>query len=160
MSQEPSVRVIVTGVNEHGKSVIVSDDRRPLDFALAAYPGYGISRLWPPEDPDAGRGSARFIAFQIPPDSGIVSRLEELRGRGSTRPFAFDDEPSFGMHQNSSTDFIIVLAGKVSLRVDDGVEAHLEPGDLVIQGGARHAWRNHGDVPCLMAGALVRSAGT
>ena len=58
----------------------------------------------------------------------------------------------------AGTDFIVLLSGEVWLRVDDGGEVHLTAGDCVVQGGARHAWRNHGDVPCLMAGVLIRDA--
>jgi hypothetical protein len=35
--------------------------------------------------------------------------------------------------------------------LDDGFEVRLGTGDVVIQNGTRHAWRNRGSEPCVMA---------
>ena len=49
------------------------------------------------------------------------------------------DDP--GMHTTDSVDYGIVLEGRITLELDDGVTEELEAGDIVIQNGTRHAWR-------------------
>jgi quercetin dioxygenase-like cupin family protein len=60
-----------------------------------------------------------------------------------------------GVHTTDTVDFDLVLSGEVWLELDDGAEVHLQPGDCVIQNGARHAWRNRSQRPCVIAVALV-----
>jgi quercetin dioxygenase-like cupin family protein len=68
---------------------------------------------------------------------------------------AFDaDEP--GMHTTRTIDYGIVLSGEIDLELDEGV-AHLRPGDVVVQRGTRHAWRNRGTEPCTVAFVLISS---
>jgi quercetin dioxygenase-like cupin family protein len=58
------------------------------------------------------------------------------------------------MHETSTTDYIVLLSGKVTL-VLDKEERDLEPFDVVIQRGTNHAWINTGDVESLLMGVLV-----
>jgi mannose-6-phosphate isomerase-like protein (cupin superfamily) len=60
-----------------------------------------------------------------------------------------------GMHTTNSVDVDIVLAGEVVLELDDGVEAVLRTGDMVVQNGTRHRWHNRGPVPAVLAAFLV-----
>jgi len=38
-------------------------------------------------------------------------------------------------------DYGVVISGRLALELDDGKQVDLEPGDVVIQNGTRHAWR-------------------
>jgi uncharacterized cupin superfamily protein len=49
----------------------------------------------------------------------------------------------------------IILSGEIVLELDDGVETTLRAGDVKIQNGTRHRWHNRGDVPAVMAVAMV-----
>jgi glutaryl-CoA dehydrogenase len=49
----------------------------------------------------------------------------------------------------------IVLQGEIVLELDDGHRTHLAAGDIVIQNGTRHGWRNRSDRPATMAFVLV-----
>ena len=49
------------------------------------------------------------------------------------------------MHRSNSIDYGIVLSGRVTLEVDDGAETELGPGDVVVQRGTIHRWRNPSD---------------
>lgn len=60
-----------------------------------------------------------------------------------------------GMHTTDSVDYGIVLEGEPVLELDDGQTKSLKPGDIVIQNGTRHAWRNPTDRPATMAFVLV-----
>jgi len=41
---------------------------------------------------------------------------------------------------------------------DDGVEVHLKAGDVLVQHGTRHAWRNKSDQPCVLVVTGARRA--
>lgn len=63
--------------------------------------------------------------------------------------------PFLNMHTTDSIDYGVVISGEVYLELDDGVEVLLKPEDCVVQNGTRHAWRNRGSVPCLMAFVMI-----
>jgi quercetin dioxygenase-like cupin family protein len=60
-----------------------------------------------------------------------------------------------GMHISDTIDFEVVLAGEVTLELDDGAESVLRPGDTVVQNGTRHRWINRGKDPAVMAVFMV-----
>lgn len=90
----------------------------------------------------------------LPPDEEVFSKTRE-RGIDVSEIWRkyFGDE--YGMHTTDNVDYDIILSGEIWMEVDDGVEVHLKPFDCVIQNGARHAWRNRGSVPCVMAGVMI-----
>lgn len=173
------MRRVVTGHDEHGKAVFASDETvEPVTLALV--PGSEYYRLWggndAPSFPDAGDprpsdpffpplGGYRFLVFTVPPGhrqtAGPARSAEELAAgfaeMDAMLPGLRDHmEPDArGMHTTASVDFEIVLEGEVWLELDDGAEVHLRPGDVVVQNGTRHAWRNKGDVPARLVGFLV-----
>lgn len=52
-------------------------------------------------------------------------------------------------------DVDFVLSGEVDVELDDGVEVHLKAGDVLVQNGTRHAWRNQSDQPCVLVVAVT-----
>ena len=60
-----------------------------------------------------------------------------------------------GMHTTPTVDYDIVLDGEVWLELSDGREVKLNTGDVVVQHGARHAWRNKSDRPATIAAILI-----
>lgn len=62
-----------------------------------------------------------------------------------------------GVHTTNSVDIDIVLAGEVGLELDDGVEAVLRTGDMVVQNAGLHRWHNRGSIPAVLA-AFLESA--
>lgn len=108
-----------------------------------------------------GPGETRFLTVTLPPaaafesagfdpaaaaaeDAEVVPGLAEL----------FDpDDP--GMHRTPTVDYVIVLAGEVWLELDGGEGTLVRQGDLVVQGGVRHAWRNKGEAPATLATVMV-----
>jgi hypothetical protein len=53
----------------------------------------------------------------------------------------------------------LVVSGEVTLELDAGAQAVLRAGDVVIQNGTRHAWRNHGTESCMIVGYLPPAGG-
>ena len=61
-------------------------------------------------------------------------------------------------HRTNSIDYGIVISGEVELELDDGVKTLLGPGDIVVQRGTMHLWRNLSQtVPCRIAFILIEA---
>ena len=168
------IRRVVTGHDEKGKALFVSDEEvEPL--TLAALPGAEFHRLWgadsAPTFPDRGQPTAqptffppvngfRFLFFTIPPQSTAApdvdpgaaeSEVEEkLPGMGQ---WMEADDP--GMHTTDTVDFEVVISGEIVLELDDGAEKVLRAGDTNIQNGTRHRWHNRGSEPAVIATFIV-----
>jgi len=46
------------------------------------------------------------------------------------------------MHRTISLDYGVVLEGEIDLILDSGESRHMKRGDISIQRGTNHAWRN------------------
>jgi len=46
------------------------------------------------------------------------------------------------MHRSSSLDYGVVLSGDVELELDDGAVTTARVGDIIVQRGTIHLWRN------------------
>lgn len=171
-------RRVVTGV-QNGKSIFLSDMIPPNHHQYEGWPNFYTSVMWAtaavPDSPLSEKeetsvpgqmitplpGETRLMIVQFPPDSVFASpefnpaKLESEQNyhlRGLAECFEKDDP---GMHRTFSIDYDIVLDGEIWLELDDGEEKHLKRGDVVIQGGARHAWRNKSSSVTTMAFVLV-----
>jgi len=170
-----NVRRVVTGKTPDGKSIFVSDTIvEPLTPLLT--PGAEFHNIWGsdtvPQLPQDGSkppftawfppaSGYRFGFFSVAPESagppqvadmaaGVADLEAKLPGLlGHMEP----DAP--GMHTTNTIDVEYVISGEVWLELDDGAEVRLGPGDTIVQNGTRHAWRNRGDVPCVMALLLI-----
>jgi len=146
-----NVRRVVTVIDEHGVSRIESDApppmviRHPSGTVLSEV--FTIDRI--PADVRAS-GDRDEYTFLSPPDGVLFRRAEVppdtkrfVDDAGNPRPPANDE----GMHQTPTIDLIQVLEGELWLLLPNGEEAHLFPGDMVVQRGTVHAWRNRTDRP-------------
>jgi mannose-6-phosphate isomerase-like protein (cupin superfamily) len=163
------LRRVVTG-HADDKAVFASDEEvvpvsvsgtstlHPIWAADAAptFPDDGTlpltSGYWPPV------GGFRYLLMTIAPGDGPVARsamdTDELNRLMPGLADAMEpDEP--GMHTSDTVDLEIVLSGRITLELDDGVMKTMGPGDAIIQNGTRHRWRNLGDEPARVAVILV-----
>ena len=46
------------------------------------------------------------------------------------------------MHRTGTIDYIIIMSGQLELELGDGATKLVGPGDIVVQRGTIHAWRN------------------
>ena len=58
-------------------------------------------------------------------------------------------------HRTETTDYIVVLSGRIEMRQDDGESVAMGTGDVMVQRGTYHAWRNPGPDVCRMVLVLV-----
>jgi len=170
-SKQPSTyRRIVTG-NENGKAVVQSDEPLPA-YEFETVPGYEHTLIWVnPATPDLskqqkfdsypdsvvpgpGGTSLHFVTF--PPGSvfadpsfdGEAAQEEALiRLPGLADHFEKEDP---AMHKTNTVDYSVVYDGEIWLELDDAETLHLKRGDVVVQNGTRHAWRNKGTEPVTM----------
>jgi mannose-6-phosphate isomerase-like protein (cupin superfamily) len=170
-----NVRRVVTGVSDKGKSVFVSDEQvEPITLALM--PGAEFHRLWgsdeTPKLPTDGTPTPqvaffpptdgfRWLIFTTPPESEVsledIDFAAALNEAAEKLPGATGvmEPDSPGMHTTDTIDFEVVLSGEIVLELDDGAEVLLKAGDTVVQNGTRHAWRNRGSVPAVVAAGLI-----
>lgn len=171
-------RRVVTAKNAAGKSVVVSDGASPREMSLEHTPGFVSAPIWTSasvptlpydgKDPMASDGTllqpaggSTFLIVTFPPDAVMMAPefRPDLAGPehaaaapGIAETFEMDNP---GMHTTPTMDYGIVLSGKVTLELDDGVTVTLGAGDSVVQHGARHAWRNPNDEPATVAFVLI-----
>jgi len=169
--EKPSAyRRVVTG-NVKGKSVVQSDEPL-LAYEFNSVPGYEHTLIWVnPATPDLskeqkfdrypdsvvpGPGGTSLHIVTLPPDSVFAdpsfdahaAQKEALvRLRGLADHFEKEDP---GMHKTNTVDYSVVYDGEIWLELDDGETVHLRRGDVVVQNGTRHAWRNKGAKPVTM----------
>ena len=169
--EKPSTyrRVVTESVN--GKACVQSDE--PLQaYEFKTVPGYEHTLIWVnPGTPDLskeqrfdrypdsvvpgpGGTSLHFVTFprgsvfSDPSFDGEAARTEALiRLRGLADHFEKDDP---AMHKTNTIDYAVVYEGEIWLELDDAKTVHLKRGDVVVQNGTRHAWRNKGTDPVTM----------
>ncbi|HKX79523.1 MAG TPA: cupin domain-containing protein [Novosphingobium sp.] len=109
-------------------------------------------------------GETRFLLVTFPPDSVMASPdFDPVAAAQETFEQAPDFASTFdpdcpGMHRTDTVDYGIVLKGEVWLEVDEGEQTRLQPGDIVVQTGTRHAWRNRTEEPATIAFVLIGAA--
>ena len=171
-----NLRRIVTGRNEAGKSVFVSDGAPPGDPRFEHIPGMEAAVAWRTGTRGAqeargamqgessvlpGPGGTTLLVVTFPPDSvrmrpdfdHAAAGAESLR-RLPGLAEAFEREAP-GMHTTPTVDYGILLEGEISLELDGGVIKTLRAHDVVVQDGTRHAWRNVSDRPATMLFVLI-----
>jgi quercetin dioxygenase-like cupin family protein len=143
-------RRVVTGHDEQGKSIVLSDGPPEVIADVAAGEGR-LAEIWA-----AGVTPVPLAAIEPepnaypvvvpPPRNGHVIRLLEMRP-GWRSP----------MHRTESLDYGVVLQGEAHMVLDDS-EVVLRPGDVVVQRGTDHAWENRSGSPVLILFVLVDAA--
>jgi Cupin domain len=129
---------VVTGVNDRGRSYIVSIEE--LDSAQAGsiwdYQPTDVEAWLKGIDPATAAdwigpqvpGGARWMYAPMKPDS------EAEHGR-------YDGIDEDGFHTTRTIDFDFIVDGELTMVLDED-RVKLQAGDFVIQQATRHAWKN------------------
>jgi quercetin dioxygenase-like cupin family protein len=140
-------RRVVTGHDASGNSVVLSDAPAPR---ISAVGDATFHEMWTSEQmpvalapSEASEPTERPLV--VPP------------GRNGTNLRIIDCAPGSRtpMHRTETLDYAIVIAGSVTLELDDGSKTELGPGDVVVQRGTNHAWLVLGDEPARIAFVLI-----
>ncbi|CAB3744358.1 hypothetical protein LMG24238_07246 [Paraburkholderia sediminicola] len=95
------------------------------------------------------KGALRIDVQSLPPETGnqapdlgpLLAMLDLGTGHNMT-----PGKSGGGMHRTDSIDLVIVISGEgvMAYPDEDGqlMEVHLKPGDVIVQNGNFHEWRN------------------
>lgn len=172
-------RRIVTGHDEDGNAVIVSDAPPTRIQQLGGPGGPTFFEVWNTretpalidrqsgEPPENGlvlappKGGCRIRVIDFPPESDAIRQLSETEVRthfgamGSAGASKFEaGAPHPLMHRTETIDYGIVLEGELTL-ILDRVETTVQAGDIVVQRGTNHAWANRSGRNCRIAFILI-----
>jgi len=170
-------RRIVTGHNEAGKAVIISDAPPTRSQRVGGPGGPTFLEIWntretpapidrvsgdPSEDSlvlSPPKGGTRIRVIEFPPEGEAIRNLTEAQAAekfsamgGAGASVGGASHPL--MHRTQTIDYGIVLEGEMTLVLDEG-EATIRAGDIVIQRGTSHAWSNRSDANCRIAFVLI-----
>jgi len=143
------IRRVVTGHDQNGKSVVLSDGAPPQHHPMSG-PAVGADfiEVWNssqavPELTSTEASEPNARPFTIMPPSGHLMRIIKIYPPK-------DGGQRTVMHRTRTLDYAVVIEGEIVLILDDS-EVVLKPGDVSVQRGTDHAWENRGDQPALMA---------
>lgn len=161
-----AVRRIVTGHNEKGESIIVSDGHslnvvaehgKPVAQVLWAT---GEGRAVGAEPAPAGHkfgfhseGGSLLRIVDFPPDESYdKEKLLEFLDKEGVRDNA--QPRHFWFHKTESLDYAVVLEGEIYAMLDQG-ESLMKAGDVLIQRATNHSWSNRSVKNCRMLFVLL-----
>ncbi|THF62156.1 cupin domain-containing protein [Pseudothauera rhizosphaerae] len=166
---------IVTGHDSAGQSRIVLDG--PLvGGAFEHTPGFEVGIAWEaaplPHIEPGPADSAAALTSVVPTQGGTVAMLVTFppasAGQGGDPAAAGAEiarrlpglaecfEPDApGFHRSDTIDYGVVVEGEIWLELDGGVTRCLRQGDVIVQIGTRHAWRNRSEQPARVFFVLV-----
>jgi quercetin dioxygenase-like cupin family protein len=145
----PSFRRIVTGHNSKGEAIVTSVDT--LSPKLIPSGDAEFAQVWttaavPADNSDETDGGLRDVGLTLRGGSAIRV-VDILPGKQSP------------MHRTYSLDFGIIMSGELDLVLDSGTVERLKAGDVVVQRGTNHRWRNPSpDIPCRIVFVLIEAA--
>jgi mannose-6-phosphate isomerase-like protein (cupin superfamily) len=169
----------VTGHDENGKAIVLSDGDAPSARTVPLWPGLVSTDIWKTsaspvelgrEEPDptlgprslhpAPRGTIFRISI-VPPETESILNLDPAAAKEVFRGVGNADASTLGrgarhplMHRTETLDYAVVLEGEITMLLDDS-EVHLKAGDVVIQRGTNHAWSNRSGKPVRMLYVLI-----
>jgi len=124
-------RRVITGLDGEGRSCLLIDGRSSMViWSTEGSPADNSATA------DAGGGPFRF------PSSGTLFVFADF-APGATSP----------MHATDTIDYIVVVSGEVVFITETG-ETLLRAGDVLVDRGIMHAWRNDSDAPCRIMNVL------
>jgi quercetin dioxygenase-like cupin family protein len=173
------VRRVVTGHDERGKAIVMSDGPAPFVHVNAADPEWYSTDIWrtsetparivraateptlgPRRQLPAKRGTVLRINH-FPPESTAVRQMDAQASRAAFAALGNEKAATFGkggrhplMHRTETIDYAIVLSGEITMVLDD-VDVTLRAGDVLVQCGTNHAWSNRSNAPCVVAFVLI-----
>ena len=129
-------RRVVTGLDAEGRSTVIIDAPVPKASNGATQLVWRAASV-----PADNAGSA---------DASIPFSIDHLKDGSS--PFFVVELPvgiPRHMHATDTLDYLVILSGQIVLEMETG-EVVLGPGDMIVQRGTLHAWRNDGPEPVRM----------
>ncbi|KAF1352587.1 hypothetical protein BDV97DRAFT_312434 [Delphinella strobiligena] len=134
----PNYQRIITGHDSKGLSIVAADEPAPWEAVLGGTIGFslGYTTSTTPVNLNENEDIKKYREYLVKPPGLVESQGSVLR---------FVDMPPEAlspMHRTVSLDYGIVLMGDIELVLDSGETRQMKVGDVCIQRGTNHAWRN------------------
>jgi quercetin dioxygenase-like cupin family protein len=149
------VRRIVTGHDEFGRGIVVSDEKltavsRGLGPNISGYEIWSTNSM--PVD-----NSMEAEAAQR---AGFVKKYNYVgSGQGTTvRIVEWAPGHAIFPHRTETMDYSIVLSGEIDVEFDSGQVATMKQGDIIVMRGVTHTWKNKSTLPAVTAFILIDAA--
>jgi quercetin dioxygenase-like cupin family protein len=146
------VRRIVTGHDDSGRGIVVTDDALT---AVSRGLGDGIEgcEIWS-TDAMPIDNSTNADAGQR---AGFVKKHNYVGSGEGTTIRIVEWAPGHAMfpHRTETLDYSILLSGEIDVEFDSGEVVHMKAGDVIVMRGVTHCWRNTGSVPAVTAFILL-----
>jgi quercetin dioxygenase-like cupin family protein len=125
------IRRVVTG---HANGTAVFTDDELFDTVNIPSGDAAFRTIWTtlnvPADLNDETDGARRDAGLTLKGGSVIRIVDMLPNRSSP------------MHRSSSIDYGIIMSGKIELELDNGVVKTMKKGDIIVQRGTIHKWRN------------------
>jgi len=158
------IRRVVTGHDENGKAVILSDGLAPNIYSNSLRPGHRSTDIWKTTQMPAPISRSEpdpIVGQDFVPPMGVKIRISELEPEAeSIRSLSSEQVSEWYksaghttssahghggrhtlMHRTETIDYAVVLEGEMTCVMDDQ-DIVLKQGDVLIQRGTNHAWSN------------------
>ncbi len=127
-----NIRRLVTGHNNEGTAIFTSDNH--YETVIIPSGDAAMTTIWttasvPADLNDETDGRERDAGTTL--KGGSVIRVVDMLP-GASSP----------MHRSSSIDYGIITSGTIELELDNQVFKTLGQGDIIVQRGTIHRWRN------------------
>lgn len=126
------IRRIVTGHNNDGTAIFTSDES--YETIVIPSGDAAMATIWstatvPADCNDATDGRIRETGTTL--KGGSVIRVVDMLPNASSP-----------LHRTNSIDYGIIISGKIELELDNQVFKTIEAGEIIVQCGTIHKWRN------------------
>jgi quercetin dioxygenase-like cupin family protein len=173
------IRRVVTGHDERGRTIIVSDGPAPFTHINKLDPDWYSIDIWrthempvrivanteettsEPRRQMPTKNGTVLRVNHFPPESEAVRAMTPTDSQRAFEGLGNAAAATFGkggrhplMHRTRTIDYAIVLSGEITMIMDDE-DVLLKTGDILIQCGTNHAWSNRSNAPCMVAFILV-----
>lgn len=172
-----TAKCVITGYDNKGRSCIVSAGAVPNSQPFIHTPGFSAALFWktaadapvgqPVGNPLQGGVSAIpeqnetcAMLVTFPPESDIELTVEQAQAAAEEMEerlpgfLKYFEQANPGFHTTNTIDYGVVLEGSMELLLDDET-TQLNVGDVIVQNGTRHAWRNRGKSSAKMLFVMV-----
>lgn len=141
------VRRLVTAHDRNGLSIVRSDDRLTPSPIPSGDADFQLIWTTPQVPANLNDDSDGPIPAGLTLNGGSVIRVVDMMP-GKASP----------LHRSYSIDYGVILSGELELELDGGQIAHLSAGDIVVQRGTNHLWRNPSpDTVCRIVFILIEA---
>jgi len=145
----PPIRRIVTEHDQDGRSVFRSDNT--VTAKLVPSGDAEMALIWTTQSVPADNANDSIGADR---PAGVT-----LHGGSVIRTVYMKPGASSPMHRSHSIDYGIIISGHLELDLDGGDTVKLAPGDIVVQRGTNHLWRNPSQTEwCRIVFILIEAA--